>query len=94
MLETVKLAMRITTDAYDAEISRLIAAAVGDLAIVDVEATVDSTDPLLIQAIVTFCRLHFGTPEDYDRLQRSYDEQKAQLISNRNYGLRGFVSND
>lgn len=94
MLETVKLAMRITTDAYDAEISRLIAAAVGDLAIVDVEATVDTTDPLLIQAIVTFCRLHFGTPEDYDRLQRSYDEQKAQLISNRNYGLRGFVSND
>lgn len=94
MLETVKLAMRITTDAYDAEIARLIEAAVGDLAIVDVEATVDTTDPLLIQAIVTFCRLHFGTPEDYDRLQRSYDEQKAQLISNRNYGLRGFVSND
>ncbi len=94
MLETVKLAMRITTDAYDAEIARLIEAAVGDLAIVDVEATVDTTDPLLIQAIVTFCRLHFGTPEDYDRLQRSYDEQKAQLISNRNYGLRGWVSND
>lgn len=94
MLEKVKLAMRITAAAYDGEITRLISAAVSDLGIVDVEATVDTDDPLLTQAIITYCRLHFGTPDDFDRLKRSYDEQKAQLISNTNYGLKGWLSND
>lgn len=94
MLEKVKLAMRITAAAYDGEITRLISAAVSDLGIVDVEATVDTDDPLLTQAIITYCRLHFGTPDDFDRLKRSYDEQKAQLISNKNYGLKGWLSND
>lgn len=91
MLSTVKLAMRITTTAYDAEILRLISAAVADLGIVDVEASADTSDPILIQAIITYVRLHFGTPDDYDHLAASYDEQKAQLISNRNYGLRNYV---
>lgn len=94
MLEKVKLAMRITAAAYDGEITRLISAAVSDLGIVDVEATDDTDDPLLTQAIITYCRLHFGTPDDFDRLKRSYDEQKAQLISNKNYGLKGWLSND
>lgn len=91
MLTETKLAMRITTNAYDNEINRLIAAACADLGIVDVEADVSTTDPLLQQAIITYVRLHFGTPEDADYLQRSYDEQKAQLISNSDYGLRGWI---
>lgn len=91
MLTETKLAMRITTNAYDNEINRLIAAACADLGIVDVEADVSTTDPLLQQAIITYVRLHFGTPEDADYLQRSYDEQKAQLISNSDYGLRGWL---
>jgi hypothetical protein len=91
MLTETKLAMRITTNAYDNEINRLIAAACADLGIVDVEADVSTTDPLLQQAIITYVRLHFGTPEDAEYLQRSYDEQKAQLISNSDYGLRGWI---
>ncbi len=91
MLSVCKLAMRITTTAYDEEISRLIQAAVADLGIVDVEATSETSDPILVQAIITFVRLHFGTPEDAEYLARSYDEQKAQLISNRRYGLRNYV---
>lgn len=91
MLAACKLAMRITTTAYDDEISRLILAAVADLGIVDVEASKDTTDPILVQAIITYVRLHFGTPDDAAYLQRSYDEQKAQLISNRNYGLKEWL---
>lgn len=91
MLTETKLAMRISTNAYDNEINRLIAAACADLGIVDVEADVSTTDPLLQQAIITYVRLHFGTPEDAEYLQRSYDEQKAQLISNSDYGLRGWI---
>ena len=45
------------------------------------------TDQLLIRAIITYVRLHFGSPDDYDRLERSYNEQKAQLITATGYGL-------
>jgi hypothetical protein len=79
--------MRISTDAYNDEISRLIDAACADLGIVDITASSDERDPILQQAIVTYCRLHFGTPEDYDRLKASYDEQKAQLMTKTGYGL-------
>lgn len=45
------------------------------------------TDQLLIRAIITYVRLRFGTPDDYDKLERSYNEQKAQLITASGYGL-------
>ena len=87
MISRVKLALRITTTAFDSEISDLISAACGDLGIVGVTAVDTTTDPLLIRAIVTYCRVHFGSPDEYDRLKASYDEQKAQLISCTGYGL-------
>jgi hypothetical protein len=87
MLSKVKLAMRLTTTAYDSEITRLINAACADLGVVDITATATTEDALLTQAIITYCRLHFGTPEDYDRLKASYDEQKAQLMTAKGYGF-------
>lgn len=87
MLALVKLAMRLTTTAYDTEITRLINAACLDLGIVDIQVTSSTTDPLLQQAVCTYCRMHFGTPEDYDRLKASYDEQKAQLMTAKGYGF-------
>lgn len=91
MLTETKLAMRISTDAYNGEISRLISSACADMGIVDVAVMEETTDPLLKQAIITYVRLNFGTPEDYEHLKASYDEQKAQLISNRNYGLKEWL---
>ena len=44
------------------------------------------TDQLLIRALITYARLHFGSPDDYDRLERSYNEQKAQLQMASGYG--------
>ena len=78
MLAKVKLALRITTEAFDTELTDLIAAAKLDLGIAGVElpATLDEVCEL---AIITYCKLHFGEPDQYDRLKASYDEQKAQL---------------
>lgn len=87
MLNKVKLALRITTDAFDSEITDLMAAACADLGVVGVNVESTTTDALLTRAIITYCRLHFGSPDDYDRLKRSYDEQKAQLITCTGYGL-------
>ncbi len=78
MLEKVKLALRISTDAFDSELTGLIAAAKLDLGIAGV--TVPATlDEIVELAIITYCKVHFGEPDDYDRLKASYDEQKAQL---------------
>jgi hypothetical protein len=53
---------------------------------------IDPADPLVFRAVATYCRLHFGSPEDYDRLKSSYDEQKGQLITASGYGLSGVVT--
>ena len=80
ILEKVKLSMRLTTDAFDDELSDLISAAVQDLGIAGVDGpSVDLSDPLILRAITTYCKMHFGLPDEYDRLKASYDEQKAQL---------------
>ena len=49
-----------------------------DLGIAGVSET-EEADHLVSRAIVTYCRMNFGQPDDYDRLKASYDEQKAQL---------------
>lgn len=87
LLSAVKQAMRIKTNAYDDGIEQLIGASISDIGIVGVSFDTTTDDPLLIQAVITYCRLHFGTPSDYDRLKASFDEQKAQLISCTGYGL-------
>ena len=87
MLARVKLALRMKTNAFDSEITDLISAACADLGIVGVTAVDSTTDPLLIRAIITYCRANFGEPGDYARMKASYDEQKSQLISCTGYGL-------
>lgn len=77
-LNAVKMALRVTTDAFDTEISSLIDAALLDLGVAGVDND-DVTDALVLMAVKTYCRLHFGEPEDYDRLKASYDEQKSQM---------------
>lgn len=84
ILNKVKLALRIVTDAFDSEIEDLIKACLLDLKIAGVnEYTIDSvTDALIIRAVCTYCKYHFGDAngaEESDRLKASYDEQKAQL---------------
>ena len=77
MLADCKTAMRITTDAFDDEIATYIKAAELDLGIAGV--TYDAADELVLKAIITYVRMSFGNPPNYDRLKAAYDEQKAQL---------------
>lgn len=78
MLDQVKMALRIKTTAYDTELNGLIDAAKLDLGVAGVIVP-DELDALVTRAIITYCKMSFGLPEDYDRLKMSYDEQKAQL---------------
>lgn len=77
-IQKVSLALRIVTTAFDSEISDLIDAGLADMGIAGITED-DETDALILRAVITYCRMNFGSPEDYDRLKSSYDEQKAQL---------------
>ena len=81
ILEKVRTALRITTDDFDFEIMDLISACLDDLGIAGI-IELETTKPLVIRAVITYCKIHFGDLDqvgDYDRLKASYDEQKAQL---------------
>lgn len=82
MIDDVKTALRVSTTSFDGEIQDLIDAAKLDLGIAGVEAV---DDALTKRAIITYCKMSFGLPEDYDRLKQSYDEQKAQLSNATGY---------
>ena len=84
MLEKVKLALRISTDKYDSELNDLIESAKLDLGVAGVVVP-QTVDALVTKAIITYCKMSFGLPEDYDRLKRSYDEQKAQMSNATDY---------
>ena len=84
MLEKVKIALRISTNAFDSELTDLIAAALLGLGIAGVIVP-ETIDALVTRAVITFCKMSFGLPEDYDRLKASYDEQKAQLMTASGY---------
>lgn len=88
MLTLIKKALRITTDEFNDEINHLIKSALIDLGFggaVSTVLTTSTTDDIIIQAVITYCKMNFGLPEDYDRLKKSYDEQKAQLGTATNY---------
>lgn len=78
ILAEVKLSLRITTNAYDSQITRLISAGLRDLEIAGINVS-EPTDDLILEAVATYVRVHFGQPDDPVRLKASYDEQKAQL---------------
>lgn len=86
MLELVKMALRISGDTYDTELNMLIQAAFLDLTTAGVDLfTAATADDLVKLAVITYCKMNFGLPEDADRLQKAYDMQKAQLSMKTNY---------
>ena len=78
MLDRVKIALRITSNTFDDELNGLITSAQLDLGIAGVVLPAE-LDELCKTAIITYCKMNFGNPDNYDRLKMAYDEQKAQL---------------
>ena len=77
-LAEVKLALRVTTPAFDTELTDLITSRKNDLKLRGVVIP-EGDDELINIAVITYCKMRFGNPDNYDKLKASYDEQKAQL---------------
>ena len=78
LIAKAKMANRMTTDYYDSEVGRLLDSAMLDMGVAGVVFP-EEIDVLVEQAAITYFLMNFGEPANYDRLKRSYDEQKAQL---------------
>lgn len=90
LLQKVKIALRITVDAYDVDLNGLINAAKLDLGIAGV--TLPATlDAICERAIITYCKVHFSalTDGEFSRIKAAYDEQKAQLMTATGYTTWG-----
>lgn len=86
MLDRVKLALLISGNDFDSELTDIIGAAAKDLGIAGVDALVistDTNDELIIRAIITYCGYQFeimhGSLDRSAAYKKSYDEQKAQM---------------
>lgn len=80
LIAAAKMAKRMNTTAYDTQVNSLLDAAMLDLGVAGVEVP-DEIDALVENAAITYFLMHFGDPDNYDRLKASYDEQKAQLAT-------------
>jgi hypothetical protein len=70
LIDDVKLALRITTETFDSELNLLIDSAKRDLGIAGVELP-EELDSICKLAVITYCKIHFGNPDNADRLQSS-----------------------
>lgn len=92
LLDDVKTTCRVTSMAFNDELTDLISAAFADLGITDIDPellTGSDIQPLIKRAVLTYCKMNFGELEDsvYDRLKASYDEQKTQLLMSSTYNI-------
>src|SRR5690606_30985772 len=92
LIDDVKLALRITSSAFDKEVEDLINAARQDLILsgVSQNKAQDENDPLIKRAITVYCKAHFGfdNPEA-ERFAKSYDMLKAHLTLSQEYTTAG-----
>lgn len=85
LLAKVKLALRVTTNAFDSELNGLIDACIADMRMAGISTDVMGTEylqlPAVVMAVTTYCKMNFGKVDgsEYDRLKASYDEQKKQM---------------
>ena len=80
LIAAAEKALRIGTTSFEDEIGSLLDAALLDMGVAGVTVPTE-IDALVQQAAITYVKMNFGQPDEYDRLKRSYDEQKAQLAS-------------
>ena len=93
LLQKVKVACRVGTSVtYNDELTDLIQEALDDLGITDIDEaklTTEDTDPLIERAVKTYCKINFGyatlTSDQREWLQKSYDDQKSQLLMSSKY---------
>jgi len=81
--EKVKKELRVTTTSFDAEIEGIAAAAIKDLCLAGINVPKNFVkypkDPLLVRAVVTYAKAHFGDNENSEKFLASYESMRSKL---------------
>ena len=76
MLEKIKVSLRIRTNKLDEEIEDMINACLLDLSVGGVKK-INTTDPLIQQAVKIYCKANFGLDnKDSEKYYQSYEMLK------------------
>lgn len=82
LLGEVKVALRVTSDAFDTEIQGLIEAAKRDLNRVGVDEALVDSDPLAKMAVVLFAKSRFGYDNsDASRFEDAYRQTVVDILN-------------
>lgn len=82
LLDEVKVALRVTSDAFDTEIQGLIEAAKRDLNRVGVDEALVDSDPLAKMAVVLFAKSRFGYDNsDASRFEDAYRQTVVDILN-------------
>ena len=90
LLQKAKTALRQKNPQFDEEIIDLIKAGIQNLTTRGV--VVDDTkdlEPIVQTCVLTYVRMNFGQPDDYDKLKESFDEQLGQLMTTTGFTVWG-----
>lgn len=78
LVDEVKVALRIKSSAYDAEVQDLIDSCKTDLSISGVQK-IEEAEPLTKQAIKLYCKGNFGYDENSDKFKAAYESLKISM---------------
>lgn len=94
LLERVKTALRIssTNKQIEGEVEDLIEACKADLALSGVYAIKDN-DPLIVRAVILYCKSFFGFLDKADQYKKSYDLLKMSLTLSGDYNVPAEAQN-
>jgi len=83
MLDKVKLALRIAGEAFDTELTDLIAACLEEMERLNVIIEYDDdgvpTSPQVRTAIIAYCKWQFGDNDNKEQFEAIYHTKLAQL---------------
>jgi hypothetical protein len=89
VIDDVKMALRITSNAFNGEITNIIDAAKAELKLTGVLLSkIDNieTDSLLKRAVILYSKSHFGLDNpDSEKYQKAYDSLKTHLVLSQEY---------
>lgn len=79
-LQKVKKALQISYSDFDDTLNNLIDAAVADLGVAGITGdSVQLTDPLTLNAVISYVAMNWSETKDYTRWKDAYETQKGQL---------------
>jgi hypothetical protein len=88
LIAPVKLWLRILSDKMDDELEQTIDACKLDLSNSGVKK-LDSSDPLIRQAVKLYCKAQFGYDDSAGKFAEAYEHLKAALSLSGDYNVEG-----